>query len=500
MFRRPALKATIKPESDSTWGSIRAASEFRRRRSDRILQPHSKAQTVLIRPFLLFLAGSLFLTYAEAPSIAQSNSISPNRKPIVIVITLDGFPARALEDPRLPMPTLRSLAAAGAVANTMQPINPTVTWPNHTALITGVNASQHFVMANGLLLFPSNGSAPQVEPWIDKDKLVHARTLYEAAADKGLTTGQVDWVAIYGAKGINWKFGESPDIHDFIPQELISRGVLARDQVEHFGQKSSPAWRDEIWTDAAVHIIEKHTPNLLLLHLLETDTIQHEYGPLTPAAYAAYAYADHCLARVVEAARGAGILDRTTFFILSDHGFASYTHTISPNVALAQQGLLQRDGNSWLGDVWVKAEGGAAELFLRDAKRRAELEPKLKSYFERLPGVAHVYTNQEARAIGIPSDKDTDQAPQLYLVASQGYAFSDSTDGDLETTGALRGAHGYLNTMPDMQALFVASGAAIRPGVRVDSISNLQVAPTIAKILGLQLPAAKSLPLDRILR
>ena len=68
--------------------------------------------------------------------------------------------------------------------------------------------------------------------------------------------------------------------------------------------------------DAAVDILTKHKPNLLLFHLLQTDSIQHQYGPLTPAAYAAYAYADHCLERVVEATRTAGVLKRTTFLIL----------------------------------------------------------------------------------------------------------------------------------------------------------------------------------------
>jgi predicted AlkP superfamily pyrophosphatase or phosphodiesterase len=431
---------------------------------------------------------------------AQTKSASEARGPIVVVITIDGFPARALQDPRIPMPTLRSLAASGAVATGMKPINPTVTWPNHTAIISGVDASQHWVMANGLIVLPADGSAPQVEPWVDKEKLVHARTLYEAAAEKGLTTGQVDWVAIYGAKGVQWQFGEKPDIHEAIPQELIAQKIVTREQVEQFGENSSAAWRDEVWTDAAVDIIEKHVPDLLLLHLLQTDSIQHQYGPLTPAAYAAYAYADHCLARVVEAARTAGTLDRTTFFILSDHGFATYTHTISPNVALVEQGILHKQGETYKGNVWVKAEGGAAELFIRDTSRRASLLPKLKAYFTSVPGIEHVYTKEEYWALGIPTEAETDQAPQLYLVAASGYAFSDETNGSLEPTGPPRGQHGYLNTLPDMQALFVASGAAIKPGVSLGSLSNLRIAPTIAKILDLQLPDARQPPLTEILR
>ena len=449
----------------------------------------------------LYRLSVVMLLFAGAAGCVRAQTASDARKPVVIVVSIDGFPARALKDPKLPMPTLRALAVAGAAATAMVTINPTVTWPNHTAMITGVDASRHFVIANGLIVVPADGTAPQVLPWTDKDKLVHARTLYEAAAEQGMTTGAVDWVAIYGAKGVNWQFGEKPDLHDHdeIPKELVARGILTQDQLDHFGG-GNPAWHDEVWTDAAVDIIERHTPNLLLLHLLATDSIQHQYGPLTAAAFSAYAYADDCLKRVVDAVRTVGIFDRTTFFIVSDHGFANYTHTISPNVALVEQGLLHKQGTSYAGSVWVKAEGGAASLYIRDASKRAELLPKLKAYFAGVPGVEHVYTNEEARTIGLPAEADSDQGPQLYLTAAADYAFLDDLTGPLENTGPVRGQHVYVNSMTDMQALFVASGAAIKPGVALGVIPNLRVAPTIAKILGVQLPDAKQLPLNEILR
>jgi hypothetical protein len=150
------------------------------------------------------------LTPGATRCAAAQTATGDAHNPIVIVVTIDGFPPRPFADPRLPMPTLRSLTAKGAVATAMQPINPTVTWPNHTSIITGVNASHHFVMANGLIVLPADGTAPKIEPWTDKDKLVHARTLYDAATEKGLTTGQVDWVAIQGAKGVRWQFGRNP--------------------------------------------------------------------------------------------------------------------------------------------------------------------------------------------------------------------------------------------------------------------------------------------------
>ena len=102
---------------------------------------------------------------------------------------------------RLPIPTLRKLAREGVIAASMRPVNPTVTWPNHTAIVTGVDASEHRVLYNGLLALPeAMATQPKIEPWRDKEVMVHAPTIYDVAHQAGLTTAQVDWVAIYRAK------------------------------------------------------------------------------------------------------------------------------------------------------------------------------------------------------------------------------------------------------------------------------------------------------------
>jgi predicted AlkP superfamily pyrophosphatase or phosphodiesterase len=443
------------------------------------------------RIFVLLFAELMLLGAASG----QDDGSASRKGPIVVMITIDGFPARALKDPRLPMPTLRRLEAQGAQAEAMQPINPTVTWPNHTALITGVDASEHHVLANGQISFPANGGAPEVRPWVPRDELVHAQTLYDVAAEKGMTTGQVDWVAIYGAKNVRWEFGEKPSMDSAVVKELVAQHLLTAEQVDRFND-STPAWRDEIWTDAAIDILTRHTPNLLLFHLLQTDTLQHEYGPLTPAAYAAYAYADSCISRLIEAARQAGVLDRITFIITSDHGFASFTHTIRPNVALAQEGILVKQDGQYRGRAWFLPEGGEASLYIRDPSLRAALVPRLKAYFANLPGIESVATNEEAQKLKIPALNSTDQAPDLYLMAKPGYAFTGGAEGALENNVTpAQGSHGYVNTNPDMEALFIASGAHIRPGVHLGTISNLRVAPTIARILGVSLPDAKEKPL-----
>lgn len=74
---------------------------------------------------------ALLLLLASLSSYAQNDGSAAKGGPIVVLMTIDGFPARALKNPRLPMPTLRRLIADGAYADAMIPINPTVTWQPH---------------------------------------------------------------------------------------------------------------------------------------------------------------------------------------------------------------------------------------------------------------------------------------------------------------------------------------------------------------------------------
>src|SRR6185503_5305171 len=89
---------------------------------------------------LAVLAGAAFGVSARQAARADQTT--------VVVISLDGFPAKALADPALPVPTLRRLAASGAMAAAMTVVNPSVTWPNHTTLVTGVPPARHSVLYN----------------------------------------------------------------------------------------------------------------------------------------------------------------------------------------------------------------------------------------------------------------------------------------------------------------------------------------------------------------
>ena len=408
----------------------------------------------------------------------------PRKDRTVVLISLDGFPAFALEDPKLPVPTLRKLIREGAFAPRMRGTNPTVTWAAHTTMVTGVTPSKHHVIYNGLLVRQGPDRTGKVEPWRNQPEWVKAPTVYDVAYNSGLTTAEVDWVAIYAAPTITWAFPEIPSVDGKVEKEMIAAGLVAPADISSF-RAGIITWRDFIWTEAAAFILGTHKPNLLLYHPLNLDSTHHRYGPRSLASYNAMEYADKQVARLVEAARDAGMLDRTTFLVVADHGFRTVKKTINLSVVLR--------------DAWSMPEGGTAMVFLKDPAKHAEVKESLRS----IEGVARIYEPAEFHDLGLPTPAESDQAPDLLLAAKPDYTFGGAATGAVVTdvpAGSTPGSHGYLASDPDMETFLIAWGAGIRPGVRLGPVSSLDIAPTIAGLLGLAMPGTTGKPLAGLLK
>ncbi|OOG66483.1 alkaline phosphatase family protein [Rhodanobacter sp. B04] len=434
----------------------------------------------------LFLACSVGLPLcAQAAPAAQG--------PKVVVISLDAFAAASLHEPELPAPTLQALMRRGAYAVAMQPINPTITWPNHTAMVTGDDASLHHVLVNGLIVNQRAATPPRIEMWVPKSRLVAVPTVYDAAHQAGLTTAQVDWVAIEDAAGIDWPFAERPDPDGAIEQDLLRQGVITHDQLVHFGEPSQ-AWRDRMYTRAAIDIIRQHHPDLLLLHLLALDSIEHETGFGNDSGRNTIAFLDDRVKEVVDAVRAAGDFDRTTFIIVSDHGQRSVHQLLHPNVLLKQAGLQAASATQ---PSYSIVDGGYALIYQRHAT--AASTAALKSLFAGKPGIRSVLTPAEAAKSGWPTPAQSDQAPDLLLYATDGYAFREGDTGDYVTATKEVGDHGYPNSDPLMQGIFIAAGFGIRPKGEIPAFLNVDIAPTIAQLLHVSLGTIQGKPLTDIL-
>ena len=431
---------------------------------------------------------------AQSPPAA-----SPNH---VIIITLDGFAGWALDDPHLPLPTLRRLAAQGAVAKGMRPVNPTVTWPNHTSIVTGVTPAKHGVLFNGTLI-RETGVAPRVEPWIDKKEMVRVETLYDAAHARGMTTAQVDWVAIHNAPTITWEFRERPPAGGggAIAAEMVKAGLVSQADVDSFSSQNI-IFRDDVWTKAANHILKQHRPNLLLFHLLTLDSIQHRYGPRTPAAMATMALLDTQVASIVRTLEETGLAKTTTLFILSDHGFKAVKRQILPNAALLKAGLLEAtDGKIAKTQAYTVPEGGTALVYITVPDASGEILARTKQALAGIDGIDKIIEPAEYTKYGLPLPSANDQMGALFLTAKEGYAFAGAAGAEavIDAPAGSLGQHGYVSSDPDLQSLFIASGRGIKAGMTLETVDNIDIAPTAAHLLGLELKGVDGKVLTRIL-
>ena len=194
---------------------------------------------------------------------------------------------------------------------------------------------------------------------------------------------------------------------------------------------------------------------------------------------------------------------RTTFFVTADHGFADYTKNINVNVLLRDKGLLTTAGNAIAdGKVHFLAEGGAGMLYIKNPAEReriiAELVPALKA----VEGIEAVIPSSEFAQVGhLPPDQNPHE-PDILIAAAEGYSFAENpASKDLITSaGATKGTHGNHPKNPLMDATFVAWGAAIKPGVKLPRIRNVDVAPTMAAVLGLKMENVEGRVLREMLK
>jgi predicted AlkP superfamily pyrophosphatase or phosphodiesterase len=425
----------------------------------------------------------------------------PAKDRIVVLISVDGFPAWIWKDPNLPIPNLRKLAAEGAQAEAMTVSNPSITWINHTTLVTGVNPRKHGVLFNGLLIRGGPTDPLALEPWRDKAELVHVPTLYDVAHQAGLKTAQVDWVAILNSGTIDHEFLEIPKPGGTVEQEMVAKGLLSNDDLRNWMKDRDIVWRDDVWTRAGVHIIEQHQPNLLLFHLLTTDAVNHRYGPGTLASHTAYAYVDAQIGRLLAALDRSGLRDRATIVVATDHGFKKVTKAIHVNEALAGAGLIRvANGKAASCDAYAMPQGGLCFVYVTDRARREELLPKLETLCAGVEGVKQVIDGNDGPTLGMPTPAENQGMGDLVLYAKDGYAFKEGVTGGVITDSPdYQGTHGYPNSDPELDGVFIANGYGIKPGVKIPRMTNLDVAPTLAELLGVKLPKPDGRVLAEIL-
>lgn len=430
----------------------------------------------------------------------------------VVLISVDGLAASYIDDPKADLPTLRMLAKQGARAEGMITTFPSVTWPSHTSLITGATAAKHGVIGNSVFDRRAGRELVYIgDPELEKADAIKVPTLYDVAHAAGLKCGSVIWPCCNGAKSLDWIIPDSNKqaIHDkyttpgFVA-ELKQAGIDISELGKWGWDKKYSSPRDDLYTHAALHLLEKHKANLVLLHLITPDGVEHAYGPHTPEAYKAVAEADANVRRIWEALQKPPFVGKSALFVTSDHGFAPIEKLIRPNVELKRLGLIETDDQNkpTKRQAWCVAQGGSAFIYLLDDATRTEQLPRAKAAFLKLDGVQRVIEPLEFASLGLPLPTENHEAPHLILATGPGFSFNGELTGDAvgPATATYRGTHGHLPQPAYMHATFIAAGAGIRSGMTLKTINNTDVAPTISRLMGLKLESADGRELAEILK
>lgn len=451
------------------------------------------------------------LLAVTACSIVPSVKADSAKDSHVILISLDGLAHYYFNDPNAPIPNLRKLAAEGVRAERMTASMPTVTWPNHTTLVTGVQPGKHGVIGNNYFDRETLSDVNFIpDPVFDKDEIVKVPTIYDVAHQAGLKTAGIIWPASRNAKTLDLTV---PDVGT---QELFEkygtpsllaecreRGIPVDKQGEWVKAGTiGYAFRDRLYTQMAVHLIKQHQPNLLLLHLVSLDSLQHATGKETPEAYWAMENLDRYVGDVVKAVEDAGLKDKTTFVIVSDHGFITYDKLIQPNVLFKKEGLIKALGSKPLErKVWSFSQG-VAYIYILDQPNKEALLKDLTPKLQAMEGVQDVIHEKDFHQFGMLTSLEDKRMPDLILSAKEGYYFSNNVGGDeiIVPTDKPKGAHGYSPNHPLMDASFIISGAKVKSGVVLDRVSNTDVAPTIAKLLGVEMKDVEGKVLTDVLK
>ena len=373
----------------------------------------------------------------------------------LLVISVDGLDWRYLRDRDrlgLQIPTLRKLLAKSQLADGVVGVWPTVTWPSHTSMMTGLRPDQHGILANAggrLDLSLSYWSAAKIK----------VPTLWQCAAKAGLTTAAVNW-PVTATANITWNLPEIYEKRDGDSSDL--------ETVDHYGTpglvaeitRAHPSfgyrWLDDrTKTIAAIYLLKTKKPDLMLLHLAETDSEQHEEGPFTPHAMAVLERSDELIGDILKALpKGYDVA------LVSDHGFEAVDHIANLKVMASADGVT--------GDMKI-----AAGLVTTN-------DSSVATWLHGLAGKdvvgREVPHSELIRYAGFDALAAFEPAPHVM--------FGDAVSGPANTASKNKGNHGFWPTRADYHSVFLLSGSNVKPQ-SLGTIEMVSMKDRFESVLGL---------------
>jgi predicted AlkP superfamily pyrophosphatase or phosphodiesterase len=433
---------------------------------------------------------SLFCLFAtNLPAVAQEKGA-----PLLVVISVDGLRPdyiTAADAHGAKVPHLRKFLREGTYAQGVTGVIPTVTYPSHTTLMTGVWPAKHGILANQTF----DPLQKNHEGWYWYAEDIRVPTLWDAAAAAGRTTASIQWPVTVGAK-INWNIpelwraGTSEDAK--LLRVVSTPGLLAEGKAaigEYRGGIDATPESDEIRGKYAVWILENKHPGLLTVHLIALDHIEHEAQAFSPKAMAVLERLDAVIGKIWEASERVAP-GRAFVAVVSDHGFVNYGQQLNLFPAFEKAKLFSLDDkgkiSDWRAMPWET--GGSAAIVLKDPKNglTAATVRALLAKLEADPanGIDRVLEGDELhRKGGYPN-------ASFFVGLKPGWRTGSGLTGPVVSSIKAGGTHGGLPDLPDLRAAFFLVGPGVPGGKNLGLIDMRDIAPTLAKKAGLSLPTA----------
>lgn len=442
-------------------------------------------------PFLLTIAilgcSVMLLEATKAP--AQEKA-----PPLLVMISVDGMrPDYITQDDAhgAKVPNLRRFMKEGTYAEGVIGVVPTVTYPSHTTLVTGVWPAKHGIFANTTF----DPLRKNMDGWYWYTEDIRVPTLWDVAAAAGRTTASIQWPVTVGAH-ITWNIPEfwrasTPDDAKLL-RAVSTPGLLkeaGKELGEYRGGFDTSPQGDVNRGQYAEWVLEKKRPAILTLHLSSLDHIEHETGPFSPEDISVLEIIDAIIGRIRATAERL-TPGRVFLAIVSDHGFAKTDTQLNLFPLFREEKLITVDEKGkivdWKAIPWVS--GGSAAIMLKDSKDAATLA--------KVKDLLHKVASDPAN--GVDRILDADElhkrggfSPASFLVGLKpGWRTGSSLDGPVLSKVKVGGTHGELPDLPDLHASFFLVGPGVPAGRSLGLIDMRDVAPTLAHEVGLFLPTA----------
>lgn len=398
----------------------------------------------------------------------------------------------------------------GSLINNVESIYPTLTYPAHASIITGMYPSGHGIINNTL-----NKPFDTNPDWYWYSKYIKSKTLFELAKENDLTTASLLW-PVTGRSNIDYNLPEifcTKPWHNQLVMSILSGSLKYQldlnKRFSHIRDGISQPALDNFVQESVKYTILKYKPNLMLIHFTDVDAHRHYHGYNSVEANEALKRHDVRLGEIIDTLKGANILKDSTIIALGDHSTIDGNNMINVNVLLKENGLLEVDSKGKLKSYKAIAKScdGSSYIYLknRNDKKVLNLVSTILNDFKNTSDspIEFILSNEEAVNCG------ADPECSFMLEAKRGFYFVDELCGNIIETvnecdvGKLshrtKSTHGYSPTKDNYGTFLVAFGKGIKKGTVLESGKIINHGPTFAKLLGLNLVNTDGMVEDRIL-